>query len=357
MGSKKKGKSAGDGLVYDPKAMDYLIKMIYQITAAGEYTAQTIPENPQLDLSMRIDPHALETAIRDVLPKKQREVIEKFFGLKGSQNYCQMLMRLRGRITDINPGLINMRKDAEQALQKLLRLDEVAKFDRNFTRKVQFLAGKIDKTGTGMTDLECVKYVILYAVFMQNGPKYSNEEVMTLISVENERDTYWSGYVLMNELCEKFAKHGEGTISMKMILSFIGMMDLEHVDIMMKTCGLVPWEIEKYPDQEIPVLDTLSLIRELKQKMFTSGSWNATWKIISGEKIDLNSFWDSPLRNNFSMLFNYKTGTRKIRIVEGKKNIVKEIPVYNVGGIEFTDEMEIMFFYLESTTIMKLMKS
>ena len=152
-------------------------------------------------------------------------------------------------------------------------------------------------------------------------------------------DEYSLLYAGWEEMVKNLA---DGAINLKLLLEAIDMFDVKDV-VSMKRFVRLPIE-RAYSRDEKEEFEKLKQIRLLKESIFPDGEWETIEQLIYGNKtkeIDFEELSDalSILRCNWERVEEYKIGTKAYLLSTGKK----ELPVYDIAGLRFTDTYEIMF--------------
>ena len=133
--------------------------------------------------------------------------------------------------------------------------------------------------------------------------------------------------------------------------------DISHLKEAEKMLQTIPQfkGITVFPTNEMikdaEKLQTLSQVREYKEKVFLFGPWEVACEFIFGkvEGANLEEFFKklSFISKDWSQIANFKTGKKQLLTSQG----VRELDVYNIEGVEFTDPDEIRFIYLQGNHI------
>lgn len=312
----------------------------------------------------RVNINKLPEAIR-ALPKENREILEKFWGLTGGPNHSQKINVPR---TDL--AFINMRKAAEASTLMLYELDKVYLYDENLKFTVAKLAEKINKGGIQISDLDAVRYLIAFLVVLQNGPKMSFEEDFMTIDESISGKLTFDEYSVVYAAYKELKEIQDQSIDLRILKNWIEELDFNDSITIKKSFGIqLPdishlKEAEKilqtipsfkgktvFPSndmiKEIEKLQTLSQVREYKEKVFPFGSWEAASAFIFGkvEDVNLEEFFKklSFISKDWSQIANFEIGKIQLKTSKG----IREIVVYSIEGVEFTDPDEIRFIYLQ----------
>lgn len=341
---------------YVPDALEHLGKCIVE-TRRPQKNSAWIP-------GLRINPSGLQQAIR-ALPKKERQSIEKFFGLTGGPNHSKQVLKHSLKDT----AYLNMRTTAINSLKMLFDLNYVVQYDQNLSKAVEELAQKIDKGLLEISDVDSVRYLLAFFVFILNGPKMVFEQDPMLMDNSLNENAPWNQIIMILELRHTFNQLANNSINLSLLVEFFNMMDLKDSIAIKKSVGL-PFPKESFIDvtdlkngiavkkvidtEDIMPLTTLSMVRRFKERIFPYGAWVVSNELILGninEVIQLDSFVAEleVLCKDWSKISNYKAEQLSLKTSQG----VRDLTVYDIGGLKFSDSYEIMFLYLESNLITK----
>lgn len=319
---------------YIPEALDYLENVILKNRQPAK--------GPQFS-TVRLNKEGLENSIR-TLPKKDRESLEKFYGLTGGENY-----RKRMESSNLSGPLIEMRDKAQEALRKLSKLELAKEYEPNFDWLVEKVTSKINNNN-GVSDFTSVKIVMAFLIIAGNGPKLSCETNPMLIDIRI--DTLYPNEVQsLIEMAEELERFGDGVINIRMITEMFKMLNFKDCLTIFENYGIPQTEMftekETFRSDELEVFKKMRDIRAFKEKIFSSGTWDITCQLTMGWPIDVEKFMEEmdQLHKDWRWVDKFeqfKVGSKKIRILSE----VKTLDVYCVGGLEFTDVREIDFLYL-----------
>ena len=326
---------------YVPEALEYFGKCLLTVRQTGN------SKNNSLGVQIKLD--GLQKAIH-ALDKTDRERIEKFWGLKGGPIHSKKLVRY----TTKDVAYISMCNLAVESVKKLLTLDYVIMYDSNASTKVSVISEKVNRNGIEVSDIECVKYLMAFLIYAENGPKMSFEEEDMNIDTTLDGNFFFDEFEVLNQMYEEMKEKQEKSIDLRLIMDFFEMLDLQDVLIIKKSIGI---EIHKdsLPQgvsiEDIGSIRSVSRIRELKERMFPYGAWDVVTKLILGkeEKAKLNDFMKEldSIRRDWDKVAEFKSTEKRLKT----KSEVRTLNVYNIGGLEFTDAYEVMFLYLERNLI------
>lgn len=319
--------------------LEYLAKSLVHIRDArskGGYAA--------------INLDGLQKAIM-TLPRKDRENIERFWGLKGGINHSKKLVSLTGK----DVAFIRMSNDAIISLRTLFRLNFLYMYDENVKAMINILARKINKKGIDISNIDAIKYLEVFLVILQNGPKMSFEEDPMAVDTETSDELTFDEYSIIKNAFNELRNIPEESINLKLIHDMLDMLDFKDILAIKKSfCIKVPKDetAKEFRDDEIEEMYTLSQIRSFKERAFAYGCWDVATELILGNT-DTSSNLDEfmvcldTIRKDWSKVVDFKVGQRQLRT----SHELRTLDVYNIGDLEFTDIYEVMFLYLERNHI------
>lgn len=296
----------------------------------------------------KVNSDCLEKAVRN-LPREDRKNVEKFWGLTGGPNHSRKL----GVSNDI--AFIQMRDVAILSVRKLFGLDYVFMYDEHFKFLVRQLTKKIKKDGVQISDLDAIKYFLIFVVVLQNGPKMSFEKDLMSIDTECKDDFTFDEYAVIERTYKELKDWPDNCINLKLIKDMLEMLDFKDVLTVQKSFA-IPLSKESirigYKYEEIETILSFGEMREFKERVFAFGDWEVTTSLIFGNKdgeIKLGKFGEEleEIRRDWSRSLKFKTGEKKLRTLHE----LRTLDVYTIGGLEFTDIYEVMFLYLEHNYI------
>jgi len=290
---------------------------------------------------LRVNLKGLETAVK-AIPKKEREIIEKFWGLNGGTNHSKKIASCPAN----DVAYINMRNTAVVALRTLLQLDYMIQYDEHLDFLIGKIASKINRDEEKISDLECSKYLMAFIIFVCNGPKMDFEDDPMVVDTDCDENASFDQYMMLEEIHQAIYKIPDRSINFQLLLNFFEMLDVKDAIAIQKSVGIeIPTEWEK---TEVEELKTIAQLRRFKERVFLYGPWNVTNGLIFGnyeDRIKLEEFAKSidVIRKNWSKILDFRAGEQTLRTTSE----VRTLSVYNIGGLEFTDVYEVMFLYLE----------
>lgn len=297
-----------------------------------------------------IDYLGLENAIKS-LPRNDREIIEKFWGLTGGINHSKKLIFFPKK----DEAFKRLSEQAVTSLRTLFRVDYMSMFDKEVKNMIEHLSTKINNKDMEISDLEAIKYLIVFLLVFQNGPKLSYETDLLAVDTDINPEFIIDEYATIKGAYEEFKDIPDGAINIRLVCDFLEMLDFKDTLAIKKSfCIKVPTSQipEELRKEEIEPLYTLGKIRNLKERAFSYGPWEVTTELIMGnvdKKIDLEEFLKNldRIRKNWSKIEEFKCGHKELRTT----GEIRNLNVYNIGGLEFTDIYEVMFLYLERNVI------
>ena len=324
---------------YDPKTLESLAKSLIMLRQASE--GQTKPV-------LKLD--GLQQAIW-ALDKVDRERIEKFWGLTGGPNHSKKL----GHTSTKDVAFAEMCRNAVLSLRKLLTLDYLVIYDASVSRQIDLIATKVNFGGLEISDMECIKYLMAFFIYAENGPKMSFEEDPMSIDTDLNENFLFDECEVLNQMWGEFQRYEDKSINIRLLVSFFEMIDFKDMLTIKKSIGIeIPKESlpEGFRLDEIESVRTVSQIRELKETIFPYGAWEVVTDLIlcaPESNLNMDDFWRKLnfIRKNWSRVAEFKTGEKTLKT----GNEIRTLSVYNIGGLEFTDIYEVMFIYLELNLI------
>lgn len=324
---------------YVPENLEYFAKSLVHIRDSRS-------KGGNLGINME----GLQKAIM-ALPRKDRENIEHFWGLKGRINHSKKLVSFASK--DI--AFVRMSNEAVISLRTLFRLDFLYMYDQNAKAMIDHLGKKISKKGMNVCDLEAIKYLIAFLVILQNGPKMPFEEDPMELDTESKPEYTIDEYCIINEMYQTLCAIPEQSINLKLIHNLLDMLDFKDVLAIKKSfCIEVPKDEipDEYRNVEIEPIYTFAQVRNFKERVFPYGCWKVASELIFGDTeviAKLEEFMKclDIIRKDWSKVVDFKVGQRQLRV----SHELRTLDVYNIGGLEFTDIYEVMFLYLERNLI------
>ena len=336
MGSKKENRP------YVPENLEYL--------ATNLMTMKGIRSDEKEYRMVEID--GLESAIK-ALPKELRERVEKYWGLTGGVNHSKKMVSYNLE----DKAYIVQRANAIAAVRELFRIDYMYMYDMNVKKMIEFLSSKISKKGINVSDVEAVKYLVAFLVILENGPKMSFETDPLSIDTACDPKLTFDEYSIIKGAFRELKNIPEARIQLRLIYDLLDMLDFNDMLAIKKSfCIEVPKEVipEDFSWEEIKPIYSLEEIRNFKERVFSYGGWEVADELALGDpdgKVTpyLDSFMEclDSIRKDWSKISEFKTGKRTLRT----HHEYRELDVYDIGGLQFTDIYEVMFLYVERNLI------
>ena len=353
MGNKKAKKGQ-----YVQENMEKLARKVFEFRNARDKGATFL----------RVNVENLEKTIK-TLPKEKRESIEKFCGLTGGPNHSQ-----KTNVVLADRALVNLRSAAASAMMMLYELDKLYMYDESLKLAVDKLAKKINKGKLQISNLDAVKYLVVFLVVLENGPKMSFEEDLLTVDITVKDDMILDEYSVIYAACRELHQLPEQSINLEIIKSWAEAIDFNDSIILKKSFQIELPDIkhlrqteqelhaipmfngkEIFPTneqlKEISQIRKLSEVRKFKERVFPYGAWDVTRKFIIGMTNDVNleelGEKLSYLSRDWSKIANFVSGKEKVKTSDGIRNL----DVYSIAGLNFTDPYEIMFLYFERNKI------
>lgn len=321
---------------YDPQNLKVLAE--YMENARKPLTNGKIP-------NIHIDLEKLESTIK-ALSKKERETLEKFWGLNpGTINHSQSMKGL-GQV-----AYNNMFTEVKKILQKIISLEYLKEYDCNVAELVGNMAKKICKDSLDISDIDAVKYLNVLFIMLDNGPQMpfdDEEKIDSDLDTEASFDDYAMTCEIWRVIKDRLP---DNSINLKLLIEAIEMFDIPDIMAIKKFANIPLNRIDEKDFEDESRLETLQDIRKFKERIFPYGSWDVTLRLIIGKKINLEGFANalSLFRQDWANILNFKTGKSKtIMTSEGER----KLDIYEIGGLEFTDPYEVMFLYVERNIIL-----
>lgn len=296
---------------------------------------------------IQIDLDELEKTI-GTLSKKERELLEKFWGLiPGTTNHGKQINKKH----DI--AYQNMMKHTLEVMKKLLSIEYLYRYDQEAKHVVNEMLGKINKEGVEyVSDIDAIKYLILFLIFFVGGPRMLFEGKEDKINLKEEENGHFDEYALLKVTWEESGRVlQDKSIKLKLLIEAIRMFDLKDVVAMQRFVNL-PISKDDY-DVETEVLSSFKQIRLFKEKIFPYGAWDVSSSLIYGSEIndiDLTELVESfsMLRANWESIATFKT---KQQITLYTSEGERQLDCYKIGKLTFTDIYEVMFLYVSRSLL------
>lgn len=272
------------------------------------------------------------------LPRKEREICEKYWGLIPGTNPHK-----RGKPKGKALGAHEMVLVSKlgDVIIKLIGVDYIHIYDVEARELFQKIREKINMEGFEGSENEAIKYILIYFIFIADGPNSVCENGSWMLTEKEEEDVSFDFYNFLEIIWEDMLnKLPDNSIHLKVLISVVEMFDCKYVETMKAYVGLPVHR--DYVNVELQVPITFKEIRLFKEKLFQRGAWSVTDTLIY-QGIDLKKFFSKigKLRKNrWQDLDSFKSAnSREIKTTKGKVTL----PTYEIGGLSFTDDLEIMF--------------
>lgn len=326
------GKKRKDSQSYDSKALDVLINVMagMRVKMNSDYK---IPE-------IRIQKEKLEKVIKEDLSREDRESIEKFFGLiQGTTCHAKK------RKFDV--AYTTMSHEAALAVSKLFAIENLRKFDSGAADVANKFISMSDVAGMGeISDDDILRYLRAFILIFCGGPHMYWEGQGK--EVDTKDDARWNvdDYSMFMDFYESFREVGENEINLKLLEQVIELFDLRE-KIQLKQCVGLPIKKEYREYAQDAEFKNIEQIRNLKERLFPNGEWTVASNIIMlfrHENEDITKFIDEldKLGKDWSKLDGLVTAKQKV--FSSKEE--KEVPIYEIDELTFTDKDEIIALYL-----------
>ena len=324
--------------------------------------------------NIKVNLIGLEKAVK-ALPKKDRETIERFWGLNGGPNHSKKI----GLTQKNDVAYQNMFKEAIQSFRKLFWVDYVNMYDENFNELVQIILKKVNKdNATKISDIEVIKYLIGFFILIWNGPKMSFEENLLEIDNDYENEATCDEYAIMKYMYVILKAYPDKSVNLKLLIEFFEMLDFQDKLVAKKSVGL---EIEydcRVSCESKAILETKKKmniasvnaqginpnqvetarvctdIRRFKERAFKFGPWARTCELIIGNIIPIEEFMQiiAEIYKKWSWTDEFEKFSTGKKVAIRTSSEVRNLDIYNIGGLEFTDLEEVDFLYSNRNFIM-----
>lgn len=292
----------------------------------------------------------LEKAIK-ALPKNDRENIEKFWGLTGGVNHSKKI----GILKFYDAAFNEMRRAAMNSIIFLNEIDSLCLYSETTQKRIETLVPKFDKQGMQISDIEAIKYLMAYIIFIDNGPKMSFEkESMEVVKGDDNSTNVYDTFIMLGEMCSDLKDMPDGIIKLRILADLLEYSDFKDWMAMKQSMKMfIDKEDQKCLDGEsLECLKNVGQIRKFKERIFPYGAWAVTSVLLLGDpynEIQLEDFMNemNKIHKNWSCIGRYKVRKESLRTSKE----LRTLDVYSIGGLEFTDPDEIRFLYLERNLI------
>ena len=306
--------------------------------AFGLYLENLRQQGTKKLLKTKINLVGLEKAVY-LLPKEDRETIERFWGLTGGTNHSKKLTSFTAK----DVAFIQMRDKACQALSKLNRLDLARMYDDTVDTMVEMVNQKLNMSGcSDITEMDAAKYLMAFLIVIENGPKMSFEQDWMLVKTDVDQLCYMDEYEALNEMCQALQSHPDHSVNFWIVKNTFEMMDVRDYAIIQKSFG---FETDVgFDDRELELIETFKKIRLFKERVFEYGPWDVTCQLVLGFDFDIAALMKdiSKLCRDWSKITDFKKAEKTLKTTKE----IRKLNVYEIGGLEFTDPYEVMCLYL-----------
>jgi len=292
----------------------------------------------------------LEKAIK-VLPRNDRENIEKFWGLTGGTNHSKKIGILKFYDTAFN----EMRRAAIDSRNLLNEIDSLCLYSEITQKRIEALVPKFDKQGMRISDIEAIKYLMAYIIYIDNGPKMSFEkDAMEVEKGDDNSINVFDTYTMLGEMCVDLKDLPDGTIKVKILADLLEYYDFKDWMAMKQSMKMFIGKEEQkcFAGETLECLRNVGQIRKFKERIFAYGAWEITSVLLLGDpynELHLEDFMNemNKIHKNWACIERYKVRQEALRTSKE----IRTLDVYSIGGLEFTDPDEIRFLYLERNLI------
>jgi len=327
------GKKRRNALEYDVDALKALADSI-------KASRKEVADGGLINLDIDLD------KLKEVvvgLPKKEREALEKYFGLiPGTAAVRKMKNSLERMRKDV--AFCDIINRSRTAVYSLMKFEYISVYDRNAHELMQNIISKIDKgDDEDISDIDIIRYFVIFLIFIIDGPKMLYEEGTDTLNEDVEAVANYEVYSTLNSVWNASMHRLEDkSISLYAIKQLISMFEVCDVQAMRKYVGL---PVEKEFEEDKP-LGTFKEIRLFKERLFPYGAWSVTTSMLYyaiRPKSKIKKF--SSAVNKFK-----RTGWKQIQdykadgfIILEFSSGIREVSVYDIGGFIFSDPYEVMF--------------
>lgn len=327
---------------YEQEALKLLAKSLQDLRKDQVFNLGT----PNFTVNLE----GLEKAIK-ALPKNDRENIEKFWGLTGGINHSKKI----GIFTFYDKAFNEMRKAAIESRSLLHEIDSLVLYNETTQKCITTLAPKFDKQGMQISDIEAIKYLMAYVIFIDNGPKMSFENEPMKVEKGNDQATsVFDAYAMLREMCVDLKELPDGTIKLKILADLLEYHDFKDWMAMKQSMriGIDKADQKFFVGETLECLKNVGQIRSFKERIFPYGAWVISTVLLLGDpenEVQLDSFMEemNKIHKDWTSVQKYKV--RQEELMTSKE--IRTLDVYEIGGLEFTDPDEIRFLYLERNLI------
>lgn len=328
---------------YPDHVFDYvnMYISIYRLDKAGYKSILEIPKFSIKELAQELEK----------LSKKERDTINKFFGITGVKHYLKM-------IKDNDVALKNMIYEASEAASKLRTAEKMYMYNRRFRNCIDQIAAKVHDPEGIYSPLEKAKFAHVYFWFIkdfQYMPYDSSRKnaVMDPIEIEAEKEQFPVTESYVAEWDNFFSSIPDGDLVIPQIIQFIWESDMDLDQLMVEFADLYDTHGirgEHNPKSSKSSIIMCDHIRAAKERLFTGGKWNSDYMRIS-EFAKLSEETITALieaYNIYKTVYEYDTSTCKKYVkwqtfFRTKGNTVVKFPKIS-DKRNFVDEYEMIYF-------------
>lgn len=287
-----------------------------------------------------VETQKLERVIK-TLPKKEREAIEKYWGLNpGTPILANQKVPLATLLKDVAKQ--RLKKQGMEGMYKLVNLQFASQYDPNVEELIKHIVSKCDTKETNMSEMDVVRHVLIFLIFFEGGPHMIYEDEGECLTEKEEQMGEFDMYTLLDIAWKNvMSTMPDNSINLKLLMETINMMDCSDVNLMREYVG---FSIEKEQEgSENNKLVSFADIRKFKERIFEYGAWEVTNALIFTQgvrKTNMAPFaqkMPALKKSQWKKLADCQRGNKEIPLSKG----VIEVPVYKIGGLTFTDPYEI----------------
>lgn len=336
------------------------------------------------DLKFNLD--GLEELVRE-LPKKERETVEKFWGLlpgtvayknhlEGKQKSAVTfqipfnaplsignrafelsnhtganIQKAAKPVTSKKPDIasLKMLESVNEIKSKFYNLESMYRYDETVHELIDHIVQKIDKTGAeDVSDLDAIKYLLILVIIIAGGPRLIFEKEDSIIDLKDEEAKHFDEYATLEAIWDEtthlLADH---SIRLRLLMNAVEMFDRKDV-VAMKRYVRLPIDPEEQSIETVQ-LRSVKSCRLFKEGLFPDGPWDVTTILIYGQPnkrpIGMKKFIShfGQFARDWNNVEKYRAEEPGVvRTSQGEK----KVPIYNIGGRVFSDTYEIMFLYI-----------
>ena len=217
------------------------------------------------------------------LPKKERELMVKFFGINGG---TQHFLR---KLSPNDVALSTMLNQVKSISEKIRSFDDMCMYNPRFNNTIIEIGKKVDGQ-MSLHEKAKLAHMYFWVIFNFDFLPFS------ISPKENDGTIYVSLYSYEEEWKEFFSKIPDGDLSSSMILEFIKQSDLESDNLMTDFVNQKPVSIAS--------------IREAKKRLFPEGPWNSTYMQKSLIPVNFQELLEEYGKYRENWDFNEKGGFR-----------------------------------------------